>query len=130
MTEFPGRSGPPPTDWHQRVPSRAPLGLFPPGPARPTYREPNPVRGSAVAAGCACAAAWLLAFGLLGRDLRGYAWWTILASLVAWLVAVLLIRHGDRGVATGVGIATTGAVSIASTAVAVRWAETATWPLW
>ena len=66
--------------------------------------------------------AWLLVFGLLGTDLRGYVWWTVLAGTVAWLVALLLVRQGDRGVAVGIAITTAVGWAIAATAVAVRWA--------
>jgi hypothetical protein len=97
---------------------------------RPTYREPLPARGAAVAAGLSATAAWLLVFGLLGRDLAGYAWWTVAAGSVAWLVALLLTRHGDRGVAAGIAISTSLGWAIAATAVAVRWAMTENWPLW
>jgi len=117
-------------DWRYGVPQRPPSGLFPTGPARPTYREPHPVRGAAVAAGLGAGAAWLLVFGLLARTLHGYAWWTVIAGSAAWLVALLLARYGDRGVAAGVAISTALGLSIAATAVAVRWALTADWPLW
>jgi hypothetical protein len=111
-------------------PPHPPSGLFPIGPARPTYREPHPIRGAALAAGVSGAAAWLLLFGLLGRDLPGYAWWTIIAGGVAWLVALLLARLGDRGVAAGIAITTALGWAVAATAVAARWATTADWPLW
>jgi hypothetical protein len=117
-------------DWRYAVPRRPPSGLFPTGPVRPTYREPHPVRGAAVAAGICGAAAWLLVFGMLGRTLPGYAWWTILAGLVAWVVALLLARLGDRGVAAGIAVSIALGWAIAATAVAVRWAMTADWPLW
>jgi hypothetical protein len=88
------------------------------------------VTGAGVAAGAATAAVWLALFGLLGRDLAGYAWWTILAGGVAWLAALALARFGDRGVATGVAIVTGGGWSIAAAAVAARWATGGDWPLW
>ncbi|HEU5107387.1 MAG TPA: hypothetical protein VFT95_02300 [Micromonosporaceae bacterium] len=112
------------------MPRHPPSGLFPTGPLRPTYREPHPVRGPAVAAGVAGAAAWLLVFGLLARSLPGYAWMTVFAGGIAWLVALLLARHGDRGVAAGIAVSTALGWSIAATAVAVRWATTGDWPLW
>jgi hypothetical protein len=120
----------PVADWRYGVPARPPSGLFPSGPARPTYREPHPVRGPAVAAGLTGTAAWLLVFGLLGGDLAGFVWWTVIAGLAAWLVALVLLRHGDRGVAAGITITTALGWSIAATAVAVRWAATGDWPLW
>jgi hypothetical protein len=107
-----------------------PSGLFPSGPPRPTYREPHPVRGAAVAAGLGAAALWMLVFGLLASSLRAYAWWTLLAGVLAWLVALGLARLGDRGVAVGVAIATGLALSAAAIAVAVQWADTGNWPMW
>ncbi|PZF99515.1 hypothetical protein [Micromonospora deserti] len=110
---------------------RTPSGLFPSGPPpRPTYREPHPVTGTGVAAGGAAAAAWLLLFGLLGRSVPEYAWWTVVAGGLAWLTALVLGRFGDRGVATGVAIVTAGGWSIAAAVVAVRWATSGDWPLW
>jgi hypothetical protein len=111
--------------------SRTPSGLFPSGrPTRPSWREPHPVSGGGVAAGGAAAAAWLLLFGLLGRGVPGYAWWTLLAGGLAWLAALALVRAGDRGVATGIAIVTAGGWSIAAAIVAVRWATSGDWPLW
>jgi hypothetical protein len=112
------------------VPPFPPSGLFPTGPSRPTYREPHPVRGPAVAAGVGGAAVWLLLFGLLARTLPGYAWLTVLAGGIAWVVALLLARYGDRGVAAGIAVSTALGWAIAATAVSVRWATTADWPLW
>ncbi|WFE62783.1 hypothetical protein [Micromonospora sp. WMMD714] len=108
-----------------------PSGLFPAGPPRrPTWREPHPVTGAAVAAGGALAAAWLALFGLLGRDVSGYAWWTFVAGALAWLVSLALIRYGDRGAGTGVAIVTAGGWSIAFAVVVTRWAVSADWPMW
>ncbi|RKN42809.1 hypothetical protein [Micromonospora endolithica] len=108
-----------------------PSGLFPSGrPTRPSYREPHPVTGAGVALGGTGATAWLLLFGLLGTDVPEYAWWTVLAGGLAWLVAVLLVQLGDRGVATGIAIVTAGGWSIAAAVVAVRWATSGDWPLW
>lgn len=110
---------------------RSPSGLFPSGPpARPTWREPNRVTGGGVAAGGATAAAWLLLFGLLGHDVRSYAWWSVVAGALAWLAAAVLVRFGDRGAATGVAIVTAGGWSIAAAVVALRWAQSGDWPLW
>ncbi|SDY14328.1 hypothetical protein SAMN05444365_101819 [Micromonospora pattaloongensis] len=118
-------------------PSRVPSGLFPApppaypaAPSRPTYREPHPVRPGAIAAGAGGAAAWLLLFGLLGTSLPGYAWWTLFAGALAWLVALALVRFGDRGVAVGVAMVTAVGWGIAATAVALRWAGAGDWPLW
>ncbi|MBL6278797.1 hypothetical protein JMF97_21800 [Micromonospora fiedleri] len=109
----------------------SPSGLFPSGrPPRPTYREPHPVSGAAIAAGATGTTAWLVIFGLLGGSLTGYAWWTLIAGALAWLVALLLVRYGDRGVATGIAIVTAGGWSIAAAAVAARWWTSGDWPLW
>ncbi|WBB78774.1 hypothetical protein O7606_21570 [Micromonospora sp. WMMD882] len=123
--------GPPPPPGPGHLGGRAPSGLFPSGrPARPTYREPHPITGGAVAVGGATAAAWLAFFGLLGADLRGYLWWTAAAGTAAWLGALALVRYGDRGVGTGVAIVTAGGWSIAAAVLASRWAATGDWPLW
>lgn len=120
---FPPAAGPPQ--------ARTPSGLFPSRPpVRPTYREPHPVTGAGVAAGAALTAAWLLLFGLLGADAAGYLRWTLFAGTIAWLGSLALVRLGDRGVATGVAIVTSGGWSIAAAVAAVRWAETGDWPLW
>ncbi|ASW58062.1 hypothetical protein CIK06_27450 [Plantactinospora sp. KBS50] len=112
---------------------RSPSGLFPSGPglpSRPTYREPHPVRGGAVALGIVVTIAWLLCFGLLGRSLAGYVWWTVLGGGIAWLVAALLTRYGDRGAAAGIAMATSLGWSVAAVVVAVRWGGSGDWPLW
>ncbi|MFY1596988.1 hypothetical protein [Micromonospora sp. WMMD737] len=122
---------PPEPDAGFRPAPRVPSGLFPSAPpSQPTYREPHPVTGAGVASGAAVATVWLLLFGLLGRGVPGYAWWTLLAGGLAWLAALLLVRAGDRGVATGVAIVTAGGWSIAAAIVAVRWASSGDWPLW
>ncbi|WP_197087530.1 hypothetical protein [Micromonospora sp. HK10] len=123
----PGETGPGPA----RPVPRAPSGLFPAGaPMRPVWREPHPVTGAGVAVGAVTAFAWLLLFGLLGRDVPGYAWWTLIGGTLAWLAAAALVRYGDRGVATGIAIVTAGGWSIAAAVVAVRWAQSGNWPLW
>jgi hypothetical protein len=109
---------------------RTPSGLFPSRTSRPTYREPHRVRGGGLAAGLSGTAAWMLFFGLLGRDLRGYAIWTAFAGSVAWLASAILVRHGDRGAAVGAAIAAGIALAVAAAAVAVRWYGTGDWPLW
>ena len=130
-------TGEPPPGWPadpRRVAARTPSGLFPsrpaPGPARPVYREPHPVRPAGVASGLAAGGVWLLGFGLLATDLRGYLWWTLLAGLVAWLVAAVLVRWGDRGVAAGVSMIIAGGWSVAGIALVVTWTATGDWPMW
>lgn len=109
---------------------RTPSGLFPSGPMRPTYREAHQVRSGAVLAGVAATALWLLGFGLLPAGLRGYVWWTVFAGGMAWLTSLMLARHGDRGVAAGIAIATGVGWAAAGAAVAIRWAASGDWPLW
>ncbi|MFY1634769.1 hypothetical protein ACN27F_16080 [Solwaraspora sp. WMMB335] len=120
-----------------RTPPQYASGLFPgapvPAPAippRPTYREPHPVRPGAIAVGSLATALWLLLTGLLGQDLRGYAFATLAAGVVAWALAIVLTWLGDRGVATGVALAMSAGWSIAAVAIATHWAVTGSWPLW
>ncbi|WP_250032122.1 hypothetical protein [Paractinoplanes maris] len=108
---------------------RAPSGLFP-GSSRPTYREPHPVGAGALLAGLGAASVWLALFGALGRDLASYAWWTILAAVSAWAVALILTAIGVRGAAVGVALASGLGLSIATAFVAGRWMSTHDWPLW
>ncbi len=108
---------------------REPGGLFPSGPPRPVYREPAPVRGTALAIGLGSAALWMLLFGLLARSARGYAWYTFGAGAAAWLTALVLSRFGDRGVAVGVAIGSAVGVAIAGILVTVRWVG-GHWLLW
>ena len=79
--------------------------------------------------GAAVTAAGLLLFGLLGSSAYGYVWLTVTVSIVGWLVALLLVRFGDRGVAVGVAICTGVGGAIAFVLVITRWA-TSGWPLW
>jgi hypothetical protein len=111
------------------VEPRAPSGLFPSGPPRPTFREPHPVRVSAVLTGAGVAAAWMLLIGLLASGTRGYFWLTVTASLLASGGAALLVRFGDRGAAAGVAMATGVGLAVACGVVVQRWVTTG-WPLW
>jgi hypothetical protein len=104
-------------------------GLFPSGPPRPIFREPFPVRGGAVALGMVFGGLWIMLFGLLASDAGGYVWVTIIAGLVASLVALLLARMGDRGAAVGVAMATGVGVAIAMIVLVVRWVS-GDWLLW
>ena len=122
--------GEPPPGGARPMP-HTPSGLFPSGPpTRPVWREPHPVTGGGVAAGGALAALWLVLFGLLGHGVPSYVWWTLVAGGLAWGVALVLVRYGDRGVATGIAIVTAGGWSIAAAVLAVRWAQAGDWPLW
>lgn len=113
---------------------RTPSGLFPsvrpPRALHPTYREPHPVRVGSVTAGVIAALVWMVLFGLLGPDLAGYVWWTLAAGLLAWAAALLLTRHGDRGIAAGIALVTAIAWSTAWVATTTRWATSGDWPLW
>jgi len=128
MPASPGRVAGPATRL-ENVESRAPSGLFPSGPPRPTFREPHPVRVGALLSGAGLTAAWLLLLGLLATSARGYIWLTLTASVAAWLCALALMRFGDRGVAAGVAITTGMGVAVAAGLVVQRWL-TVGWPLW
>jgi hypothetical protein len=116
----PARMGPP-------APSAAP---FTSEPQRPIYREPHRVSTAPVLAGLGATLIWFALFGSLGRDLVSYAWWTLIAALTAWAVALVLTLLGDRGAATGIAIAAGFGLSVATTFVAVRWITTSDWPMW
>ncbi|AEV89018.1 hypothetical protein ACWT_8009 [Actinoplanes sp. SE50] len=105
-------------------------GLYAGLPPRPIYREPHPIGAGPVLSGLAAGALWLLLFGSLGQDLTSYAWWTIGAAAAAWLVALVLTRLGDRGVALGVACSSGIGLSVAMGFVAFRWIETFNFPLW
>ena len=111
------------------VEPRAPSGLFPSPPPRPTYREPHPVRVGAVLAGAGLTAAWLLVGGLFATSAPGYIWLTLGAAAVAWGSAAALLRLGDRGVATGIALATAIGVAVAMGLAVHQWVTTG-WPLW
>ena len=118
-------AGPPPAGW---LPQRLPV--TPALPPRPVYREPHPVRLAPLLSGIGGTLVWFALFGTLGRDLAGYAWWTITAALSAWAVAIVLAVLGDRGVATGVALSAGVGLSTAMGMVAARWIATNDWPLW
>ncbi|BCJ53544.1 hypothetical protein Asp14428_50190 [Actinoplanes sp. NBRC 14428] len=99
-------------------------------PLRPIYREPHPIRTASVLSGLGAAAIWFALFGALGRDLFGYAWWTVAAAVSAWLVAAYLTLFGDRGAALGVALVSGVGLSVAATFVGARWITTDDWPLW
>lgn len=82
-----------------------------------------------VLAGACMGTVWLLLFGLFGGSTRGYVWLTVGAAVVAWLVALALLRYGDRGAAVGLAAAATLGISVASVLVVARW-MTSGWPLW
>jgi hypothetical protein len=79
--------------------------------------------------GAGAGALWMLLFGLLGRSTRTYAWWSIAAGLAAWIVALVLARVGDRGIAVGVAISSAIGVAIVFVVVMLRWIGTE-WILW
>ncbi len=109
--------------------SRVPSGLFPSGPHRPTYREPHPVRVTSVLVGAAMAFAWQFVVAGFATTLQNLFWRMVTAVLVALAVALLLLRYGDRGAATGVAMAASAGGCAAAVLVAVRWL-TVGWPLW
>jgi hypothetical protein len=111
-------------------PARPPSGLFPGLASRPVYREPHPIAAAPVVAGVGCALLWFGLFGALAQDLAAYAWWTIVAAVTSWVVALVLTRFGDRGVAVGIALASGVGLSIALGLVGHRWMTTYDWPLW
>jgi hypothetical protein len=110
-------------------PVRPPSGLFP-GPSRPVYREPHPVAAAPLLSGFGATLLWLALFGGLAHDLAAYAWWTMVAAITAWAVAIVLTLLGDRGAAVGVALASGLGLSIAMAFVGARWIATYDWPLW
>src|SRR3989442_93525 len=96
---------------------------------RPIYREPLPARAGSVLLGVGAGAFWMLLFGLLAHNARGYVWWTVAAGIGACAAALVLVRLGDRGVAAGVAIASGLGVAIAFSVVMVDWIH-GTWILW
>jgi len=108
---------------------RPPSGLFP-GPSHPIYREPHPILAAPVLSGFGATLLWLALFGGLAHDLASYAWWTIVASITAWAMAIVLTLLGDRGVAVGIALASGLGLSIAVAFVGARWINTYDWPLW
>ena len=71
----------------------------------------------------------MLLFAVLASTARGYAWASIVAAVLAWLVGGVLMRYGDRGVATGVALAAGTGLSIAGIVVVVHLAQ-GHWLLW
>ena len=126
---WPASPYPPPRDERPGAPARAPSGLFP-GSSRPTYREPHPVDAGPLLAGIGAGVVWLTLFGALGRNLSSYAWWTLLAAVSAWAVALMMTLVGDRGAAVGVALASGLGLSVAMAFVGARWITTQDWPLW
>jgi hypothetical protein len=122
---WPAAAQSPPAGWLPDRPA-APAGP----PPRPVYREPHPVAVAPLLAGVGATLVWFALFGSLGRDLAGYAWWTLTAAISAWVVAIVLALLGDRGVATGVALAAGVGLSTAAGFVAARWISTSDWPLW
>jgi hypothetical protein len=104
--------------------------LFPGQPPHPVYREPHRVGAGPVLAGLGSTALWCALFGALAHDLVSYAWWTLVATVTAWIVAVLLTLFGDRGVAAGIALMSGLALSIACGIVTARWIVTDNWPMW
>jgi hypothetical protein len=130
---WPGAESPP-SGWVPPAPGPQPYpypsGLFPGQPTRPVYREPHPIHAAPVLAGIGSTLLWLALFGGIGRDLVSYAWWTLIAAVTAWAVALVLTFLGDRGVATGVAATAGFGLSVATAFVAARWITTSNWPMW
>lgn len=113
------------------IQATGPSGLFPSGPPRRTYREPYPVRRLLVLAGFGAGGGWMLLLGAVGGDsLAARGWWTVGAGGVAWAVALVLARYGDRGVAVGVALAGGAGWTVVAGMVALYWMATGDFPLW
>jgi hypothetical protein len=87
------------------------------------------VRVAAVIIGAATAFAWQTLVALFATSARGLFWRTVFAVAVAWVIAGLLLRFGDRGAAAGVGMSAAVGGCVAAVLVAVRW-FTVGWPVW
>jgi hypothetical protein len=98
-------------------------------PARPTYREASPVRSGRVWAGLGVGSLWMLLFGIQAGTIRAYAWLTIVAAVLALVVAAVLARFGDRGVAVGVAVSSGLGLTLAGIFGAVLAFE-GHWILW
>jgi len=116
----PAPGWPPPRPAPPPAAMRATSGLFPSGPPRPIYREPLPVRPGSVSLGVVAGLLWMMLFGLLASNARGYVWLTIGSGVVAGLVALVLGRLGDRGAAVGVAVAAAVGIAVAVLVVTVR----------
>ncbi len=97
---------------------------------RPTYREPHPVRPSAVGVGMVAATGWYLLFTLVSWSRMSYAWATVIAGVLATLAAWVLIRYGDRGVGIGVAVVSAFGVGIAGLVVGLPYFLDGQWILW
>ena len=101
----------------------------PPTRVRPRYREPLPVRVSAVVLGGVITTIWFTLTAAMAASARAYVWWTLIAAALAWVSAVVLSRYGDRGSAAGVASVASLGLSVAAIVVIVRWAG-GDWLLW
>jgi hypothetical protein len=80
-------------------------------------------------AGAGVAGAWLLLFGMLATSASAYIWLTLVASVVAWVCALVLARFGDRGAAAGVAMMTSVGLVVAVGVLIEQWMAVG-WPLW
>jgi hypothetical protein len=114
----------------QATAGRVPSGLFPGKSApRPSYRELLPVGPGRAAIGVLAGTLWMGLFGLMATSARAYAWWSIVAALLALPVLVVLTRFGDRGVAAGAAVSTGFGLALAGLVVTLRWIG-GDWLLW
>jgi hypothetical protein len=125
---WPAAETPPPGWLPASVDARPPM--LPTVPTRPTYREAHPIGVAPLLAGMGATLIWFALFGSIGRDLFSYAWWTVVAAVSAWVVALVLTLFGDRGVAVGVALIAGGGLSVAGAFVLARWIGTNDWPMW
>ncbi len=73
--------------------------------------------------------AGMMLCGLLAGGVAGYVWASLVAAVLAWGVAVLLVRFGERGAAVGVAISTGFGLAVAVAVLALRWYG-GDWVLW
>lgn len=128
---WPAAESPPPGWLPAAVDQPPPAAPVLPAPSlHPVYREPHPIGAAPVLAGIGATTLWFALFGAVGRDLVSYAWWTVVAGVSAWAVAIVLTLLGDRGVAVGVAMTASVGVSIAAGFVTYRWMTSNDWPMW
>jgi hypothetical protein len=96
---------------------------------RPVYREPLPIRVGPLVTGILGGTAWMMLGGLLATSAGAYVWTTIAAAVLAWVVAVVLVRFGERGAAVGLAISAGFGLTVAIAVLTLRWAS-GDWLLW
>lgn len=96
---------------------------------RPRYREPLAIRPARLVSGFVGGLLWMSLAGAQTMSLGAYGWASIAAAILAWIVALVLVRVGDRGVAVGIAISSSFGLSVATVMIVMRWSGSG-WPLW